>query len=59
MEAPDPKPQPEVCIIKIVFPIASDEEAIKVKQKIAAILAEIPETVINFSLMSGRPPVPG
>ena len=58
METSDNKPQSQVCIIKIVFPVTSDDEAIKVKKKIAADLAEIPETVINFSLMSGRPPIP-
>ena len=58
MDEPTTKPQPQVCIIKIVFPVSSDDEAIEVKKKIAADLAEMPETVINFSLMSGRPPTP-
>ncbi len=58
MEASDNKIEKQVCIIKIVFPVSSDDEAIKVKKKIASTLTEIPETVINFSLMSGRPPMP-
>ncbi len=59
MEAPDNKTEKQVCIIKIVFPVSSDDEAINLKKKIAVLLDEIPETVMNFSLMSGRPPTPG
>jgi len=40
-----------------MFPVESDEQAIEYKKKIAAILAEIPEAQIQFSLMSNRPPI--
>lgn len=58
METPDTKPKKQVCIIKIIFPVSSDEEAIDVKKKIGEHLDNIPEAVINFSLMSGQPPLP-
>ena len=47
-----PKDKQEVCTIRIVFPVESDEKAIEYKRKIAAILAEIPEANMQFSLMS-------
>ncbi len=58
METTDTKPKKQVCIIKIIFPVSSDEEAIEVKKTIAEHLDKIPEAVINFSLMSGQPPLP-
>lgn len=45
----------EVCSIRIMFPVESDDQAIDFKKKIAALLAEIPDAQIQFSLMSGRP----
>ena len=48
----------EICSIRIVFPVDSDEQAIEYKKKIAEVLSEIPDAQINFSLMSGmvQPP---
>jgi len=46
----------EICSIRIMFPVKSDEEAIEYKKKVIAILSEIPEAQIQFSLM-GKPPV--
>lgn len=44
-------PQPkEVCSIRIVFPVTSDEQAIEYKKKISYILLEIPDAHIDFSL---------
>lgn len=48
----------ELCTIRIMFPVESDEKAIEYKKKIAAILSEIPEAQIQFALMSGRPAPP-
>lgn len=48
----------EICTIRIMFPVDSDEQAIEFKKKITNILSEIPEAAINFSLMTGRPPMP-
>lgn len=46
----------EVCIIKIMFPVESDDQAIDYKKKIAAILSDQPDVNIQFSIMSGMPP---
>lgn len=59
METPQPvKFNREVCSIRIMFPVESDEQAIEYKKKIAALLAEIPDAQIQFNLMSGRPSIP-
>lgn len=42
----------ELCTIRIMFPVESDEQAIEYKRKIAAILSEIPDAQIQFSLMN-------
>ena len=52
-----PKAKQEICSIRIMFPVESDEQAINYKKKIAALLAEIPEAQIQFSLMSGQAPM--
>jgi len=46
----------EICSIRIMFPVNSDDEAIAYKKKIAAILSEIPDAQIQFSLMQTPPP---
>ena len=46
------KPNQEVCSIRIMFPVDSDEQAIEYKKKIATILAEIPDVNLQFSLMN-------
>lgn len=51
------KPQPkQVCTIRIMFPIETDEQAIAYKKKINDVLVDIPNVRIEFSLMS-RPPL--
>ncbi len=45
----------ELCTIRIVFPVTSDEQAIHVKKKIADSLKEIPEAQIQFSIMTSPP----
>ena len=44
------EPQKELCSIRIVFPVESDDQAIEYKKKIAALLAEIPDANITFSI---------
>lgn len=44
-------PQPkEICSIRIVFPVMSDEQAIDYKKRLSDILADIPDAHIDFSL---------
>lgn len=45
------KDKPEVCQIRIMFPVQSDEQAIEYKKKITALLAEIADAQIQFSLI--------
>ena len=46
------EPKKEVCRLSIIFPVESDEQAIEYKKKISALLVEIPDAQINFSLMT-------
>lgn len=46
------EPKKEICTIRIMFPVESDEQAIEYKKKIAALLAEIPDAQLQFSLMN-------
>jgi len=47
-------PPKQLCTIRIGFPVDTDEQAIEYKKKIAAVLAEIPDAQIQFSLMTAR-----
>lgn len=42
----------ELCTIRILFPVESDEKAIEYKKEIAKILNDIPEAQIQFGLSS-------
>jgi len=44
-------PTKEVCTVRIMFPTESDEQAIELKKAISALLSEIPDVQIQFSLM--------
>ena len=51
----------ELCTIRIIFPVNSDEQAIEVKKKISALLDDVPDAQIQFSIMNaprGRPIAP-
>lgn len=52
------QPKKEVCSIRIMFPVETDEQAIDYKKKIATLLAEIPEAQIDFRIMSIPPNMP-
>jgi len=45
----------QICSIRIMFPAESDEQAIEYKKKIADLLASIPESNIQFGLMTPPP----
>ncbi len=47
-----PDENKQVCTIRIIFPVDSDEKAIEYKKKIGLILSEIPEAQIQFGLMT-------
>lgn len=43
-------PKQEICTIRIMFPVKSDEHAIVYKKKIAEILSDNPETLMDFNI---------
>lgn len=47
----------EVCTIRVIFPVKSDEDAIAIKKKIAEAVSDKPDTVTQFSI-SNMPAVP-
>lgn len=42
----------EICSIRIMFPVNTDEQAIDIKKKVNALLAGIPDAHTNFSIGS-------
>lgn len=47
------RPQPqEICTMRIMFPVTSDEQAISYKKKINDVLSDIPNARIEFNLSS-------
>lgn len=56
-KGPETQPQ-QICSIRIGFPVETDEQAIEYKKKISAILAEVPQVRIEFSLSSIPPRSP-
>lgn len=49
----------QVCSIRIAFPVTSDDDAIKYKKEIDKVFTNIPDANIQFSILSGRPTMPG
>ena len=47
----------EVCTIRIMFPVETDEQAVEYKKKIAEVLKDKPDVQFQFSIMS-MPPTP-
>lgn len=45
------QPKKEICTIRIMFPVNSDEQAIDYKKKIADILKDEPAAQIHFALV--------
>lgn len=54
----NPQHKQEICTIRIVFPVTSDEHAFEYKKKISGILSEIPDVQIQFSISSMMPGMP-
>lgn len=53
MTLPQPeKSETELCTIRIMFPVESDEKALEYKRKISEILSAIPDAQIQFSIMT-------
>ncbi len=52
------KPKNEICTIRIMFPVDTDEQAIDIKKKAAALLVEMPESHLSFSITTGLPTNP-
>ncbi|GAI56331.1 unnamed protein product, partial [marine sediment metagenome] len=44
------KSKKEVCTLRIMFPVESDERAIEIKKAIEGLLAEIPEAQVHFAI---------
>ncbi len=51
------KPEKEICTIRIMFPVESDEQALDCKKKIKEALADIPEVQTQFAIMN-KPTLP-
>lgn len=49
------KNKQQICMIKLVFPTASDEQAIDCKKKIQIALSEVPDVAIDFRLLNAPP----
>ena len=57
MDEQDKKTPPkQLCAIRIMFPVDTDELAIAYKKKISDVLADIPNVRVEFTLTS-RPPL--
>ena len=52
------QPNKEICTIRIMFPVDSDEQAIDCKKKIKEALSEVPDVTTQFSLMDIPATVP-
>ncbi|MBA7522239.1 hypothetical protein ES705_14357 [subsurface metagenome] len=50
LETEDKTTPKQVCSIRIMFPVVTDEQAIEYKKKISDVLADIPQARIEFSL---------
>jgi len=46
------EPVEQLCSIRILFPVKTDENAVAYKKKIAEVLAAIPKAQIHFSIMT-------
>lgn len=46
------KPEKQLCTIRIMFPIDSDDEAIAFKKTFSEIVAEMSDVQIQFGLMT-------
>lgn len=56
---PKDKSKPEICTIRIVFPVESDEQALACKKKVSEALSDIPDVVTQFSISNMPLPAMG
>lgn len=47
----------EICTLRIMFPVVSDEQALDIKKKVSAIVNEISNAQIHFAIVPS-PPLP-
>lgn len=48
----------EVCTLRIMFPVTSDEKAIEAKHKVEEALADVGDVTVQFALMSAPAAMP-
>ena len=46
----------DICSIRIMFPVTSDEQAFELRKSIKLLLPDIPESNFDFRIISGRIP---
>lgn len=49
-QTPSPPQPKELCTIRVMFPVMSDEQALEVKKRLSDVLADIADTQVHFSL---------
>lgn len=47
----------EICSIRVMFPVDSDEQAIDIKKKLKDVLSPMPDATFDFRIIGGRLPV--
>ena len=54
------QPNPEICTLRIMFPVESDQKAIEIKRKIQDVLGDTTDVRIEFGIIQApmRPPQP-
>ena len=52
-EDKQPVERPSMCRIEIIFPIASDEQALKIRRDISETLNELEKKQFRFSIVEG------
>ena len=48
----------ELCTIRIMFPVESDEQALEYKKKITALFSDMPNAHTHFEIMTSPPQRP-
>lgn len=52
-----PDEQKQICVIRIMFPVDTDEQAINCKKQVSNSIAELKDVQIHFSLMPAVMPI--
>jgi len=48
----------EICVIKAMFAVDSDEQAFVCKKKMREVLKDIPDVQLDFRIIGGKLPMP-